>query len=205
MDNIIISIFSCLLNNRLFNKIKRLSHRALLPEFKKIGNDTTIDYPFNCEEAYAVEIGSGCSIGKDCDFRVMEINGNTGQIIIGNYVSLTGRCQIFSAISIIIEDYVMVATNVFIVDCSHKYSDINIPYNLQGFDLFKEVVIGKGSWIGQNVVITQGVKIGQQCIIGANSVVTKSIPDKCIAVGSPAKVIKVWDDALETWVKPIEK
>jgi acetyltransferase-like isoleucine patch superfamily enzyme len=204
MDKIILTIFSITFNSRFFKKIKRLYHRALLPKFKNIGHDTNIQFPFNCEEGYAVEIGSGCRIGKGCDFRVMKIDGKDGNIKLGNYVSITARCQIYSALSVILEDYVMIAANVFIIDSTHKYSDANIPYTLQGFDSLKEVIIGKGSWIGQNVVITQGVKIGKQCIIGSNSVVTKSIPEKCIAVGSPAKVIKVWDEVLKTWVKPIE-
>lgn len=204
MDKIVISIFSFLVKNRVFKKIKRLYHKALLPKFKKIGTNTNIAFPFSCEEAYRIEIGSGCRIGKGCDFGIVNIDGIEGQIKIGNHVTITSRCQIFSSSSVVIEDHVLIASNVFIVDCSHKYLDANIPYNLQGFDYFKEVIIGKGSWIGQNVVITQGVKIGEQCIIGANSVVTKSIPDRCIAIGSPAKVIKVWDETLSIWTKPFD-
>lgn len=50
--------------------------------------------------------------------------------------------------------------------------------------------IRDGSYIGINVVIVGNVKIGKHCVIGANSVVTKDVPDYCVAVGSPAKVIK---------------
>lgn len=52
------------------------------------------------------------------------------------------------------------------------------------------VRIGKGSYIGINVVIVGNVRIGKHSVIGANSVVTKDVPEYCVAVGSPAKVIK---------------
>lgn len=52
------------------------------------------------------------------------------------------------------------------------------------------VSIGEGSYIGINAVIVGNVKIGKHCVIGANSVVTKDVPDYCVAVGSPARVIK---------------
>lgn len=52
------------------------------------------------------------------------------------------------------------------------------------------VTIGDGSYIGINSVIVGNVKIGKHCVIGANSVVTKDVPSYCVAVGSPARVIK---------------
>lgn len=57
-------------------------------------------------------------------------------------------------------------------------------------DSNKEVVISDNVWIGDNVTVLPIVHIGKGCVIGANSVVTKDIPDNCIAVGIPAKVIK---------------
>lgn len=52
------------------------------------------------------------------------------------------------------------------------------------------MTIGDGSYIGINAIIVGNVKIGKYCVIGANSVVTKDIPDYSVAVGSPAKIIK---------------
>lgn len=54
----------------------------------------------------------------------------------------------------------------------------------------QKVSIGDGSYIGINAVIVGNVKIGKHCVIGANSVVTKDVPDYCVAVGSPARMIK---------------
>ena len=93
------------------------------------------------------------------------------------------------------------ATNVFIVDCSHGYDKMGIPYARQGHSKIAPVIIRRGCWIGQNVVILQGVVIGEFSIIGANSVVTTNIPERCIAIGSPAKPIKIWSDDKQQWIK----
>ena len=72
--------------------------------------------------------------------------------------------------------------------------------SIRGYPGLPPILIKKGCWIGQNVVIFPGVMIGVLSIIGTNSVVTKSIPDRCIAIGSPAKVIKKWDENAQQWV-----
>lgn len=76
-------------------------------------------------------------------------------------------------------------------DCDHEYRNLEIPVIDQGIVQRGQMVyIGDGSYIGINAVIVGNVKIGKHCVIGANSVVTKDVPDYCVAVGSPAKVIK---------------
>ena len=80
---------------------------------------------------------------------------------------------------------------MYITDCDHEYRDINVPVIDQGIVQRGQMVsIGEGSYIGINAVIVGNVKIGKHCAIGANSVVTKDVPDYCVAVGSPARVIK---------------
>ena len=66
----------------------------------------------------------------------------------------------------------------------------------QGVDNVGEVVIDDGAWLGQNVVVTSGVRIGRGAAVGANAVVTKDVPDYSLAVGSPARVVKSWDPNL---------
>ncbi|RYY14386.1 MAG: acyltransferase, partial [Chitinophagaceae bacterium] len=54
----------------------------------------------------------------------------------------------------------------------------------------EQVVLKKGCWIGANAIILPGVTIGENSVVGAGSIVTKSIPDRVVAVGSPARVVK---------------
>lgn len=84
-------------------------------------------------------------------------------------------------------DYTKTTNHSFLYN---DYSKIK-PLNYRGYDRYiKECIIGNDVWIGCNVTVLRGVKIGNGAVIGANSVVTKDIPSYAIAVGSPAKIIK---------------
>ena len=110
---------------------------------------------------------------------------------IGKGSEIGERCRISIANSLEIGEKVLFSPNVYITDCDHEYRNIDIPVMDQEIvQRGQKVSIGEGSYIGINVVIVGNVKIGKHCVIGANSVVTKDIPDYCVAVGSPAKVIK---------------
>ena len=93
----------------------------------------------------------------------------------------------------------MFASNVHINDGFHGYEKIQIPYKYQKIIGIQPIVIKKGCWIGQNTVILPGVVIGEQAIIGANSVVTKSVPGKSIAFGNPVKIQKKWNETTKAW------
>jgi lipopolysaccharide O-acetyltransferase len=122
------------------------------------------------------------------------------KIVIGNRVSATSELHLAAHVGITIEDDVMLASNVFIADASHGYENAIVPYKYQGVTNVAPIVIKSGCWIGQNVVILPGVTIGELSIIGANSVVTRSIPARCIAAGVPARVIKRWHQETQSWV-----
>lgn len=129
--------------------------------------------------------------GKSCVLKVGE------GTLIGHFN------HIYSTKSIIIGKKVLTADKVYISDNLHGYEDISIPVMDQHIQQKSEVVIGDGSWIGENACII-GAKIGKNCVIGANSVVTKDIPDYCVAVGVPARIIKRYDNVTKMWIK-IEK
>ena len=86
-----------------------------------------------------------------------------------------------------IGDNVMIACNVTITSATHETS---IESRRKNIEFAKKISIGSDSWIGANVVILPGVKIGQGTTIGAGSVVTKDIPDNVVAFGNPCKVHK---------------
>jgi acetyltransferase-like isoleucine patch superfamily enzyme len=94
-----------------------------------------------------------------------------------------------------IGDHCMFANGCFISDASHRFDDPESPITWQGFTSKGPTRIGDNVWCGANVVITNGVTIGERCVIGANSVVTRDIPPFSIAFGAPAKVVKKIDYA----------
>lgn len=79
-----------------------------------------------------------------------------------------------------------------------NFSITDTPIYFQGHGEVEQVKLREGCWIGANCIILPGVTVGKNSVVGAGSVVTKSIPDFSVAVGSPAKVIKVIDD-LSNW------
>lgn len=114
---------------------------------------------------------------------------NGGKLYIGNH-SLIGRYCILSAWhEIIIEDNVLFSNMIWITDHQHRF-DLKLPVDFSNCDNLKAIRIKSGTWIGNKVTIMQGVTIGKNCVIGANSVVTKDVPDSCVAAGVPAKIIK---------------
>ena len=103
--------------------------------------------------------------------------------LINRYVMLDDRDHIT------IGSFVMVAAGVTIETHTHPFDDFSLPVAYGGRSGLA-VTVGDNSVLGYNVVLMAGVSIGYRCIIGANSVVTKDIPDYTVAGGVPAKPIK---------------
>lgn len=135
---------------------------------------------------HAIRISHGCVIGK----HVRLSCGQKGKIHIGANVLVDDFTYIMAHENIQIGKNTQIASFCFITDFNHKYDNTTIPLASQGYKT-KPVVIGENVWIGTHVIILPGVIIGKGSVIGAGSIVTKNIPAHCIAVGNPARVIKV--------------
>ena len=187
---------------RIINKLLRTYDNITFPKLRQKGSNVVIERKRKIVNPHHIEIGNNVFIGSNSFIaaNTEKFGQNFTPIIkIGNNVSATAMLQIHCMDKIIIEDDVLIATNVFMCDGSHGYYNGIEPYKNQLLFKIAPIRIGKGSWIGQNVVIMPGVNIGIQCIIGANSVVTKNIPDYCIAVGNPCVIKKKWNDVSCEW------
>jgi acetyltransferase-like isoleucine patch superfamily enzyme len=191
-----------------------------LPKFGNTPKDLVIELPRRLNNPQCIFLGDNVRLGPGTllnpvrrypsswvkhsgkDYKVQEFNP---RITIGNRVTATGNLTIGAAREVIIEDDVLFASNVTILDNFHGYENPDEPYKYQPLSRIVPVLIKKGCWIGENVVILPGVTIGEMTIIGANSVVTKSLPDRCIAVGAPARISKKWDGAIRQWVVYVYK
>jgi len=92
-----------------------------------------------------------------------------------------------------IGDHCMFANGCFVTDAAHRFDDPDRPVTWQGFTSKGPTRIGDNVWCGANVVVTSGVTIGERCVVGANSVVTRDLPPYSIAAGAPAAVVKQVD------------
>jgi acetyltransferase-like isoleucine patch superfamily enzyme len=110
-------------------------------------------------------------------------------IQIGNRVGMSGGA-ICAKKSVVIGDDVLIGSNVVIADNDFHPVNPLARINGQSDDVSKEIIIERNVWIGADVYVCKGATIGENSVIGAKSVVTKSIPPNCVAAGIPARVIR---------------
>lgn len=109
--------------------------------------------------------------------------GINGSIEIGNNVAINSFARLFGHGGITIGDHSQIGPGATLTTTTHDFDDDMTT-------MFQPIVIGEWSWIGANVTVLPGITIGKHAVIGAGSIVTRDIPDHCVAVGSPARVIK---------------
>lgn len=122
-------------------------------------------------------------------------------IKIGSNVNIEQNVHIVARCLVEIGNNVSITGGVSIVDVVHPYDEIN-PNKKIGDRISTTpmpVLIGDNSFIGFGAHINPDVKIGENCIIGANSVVTKDVPDYCVVAGAPAKIIKRYCEQSQVW------
>lgn len=168
--------------------------------FRHLGDGAYMVAPFRIDGGDWIELGTGTFIQRGSWLYCGEIDRHSPVLKLGKHCVLGYNNHITCVRSVEIGDFVLTANNVYISDNVHGYEDVSRPIILQPV-LFKGAVsIGSGSWIGENVSII-GARIGKNCVIGANSVVTSDVPDFCVAVGVPAKVIRQYDPDSCSWVR----
>ena len=128
-----------------------------------------------------VALSAGMAPGQECLSQPVVRIGD--RCLIGRGSGIVGH------FSIDIGDDVWTGHHVYITDQNHGYDNVDIPISQQSMPE-KPVRIGSGSWLGHGTVVLPGTDIGEHVVIGANSVVTGSIPSFSVAVGAPARVVK---------------
>lgn len=179
-----LSTAGALLITKLFYRPARLIRRPVYMRNKK-----------------CISIGKGLTTGHFCRF---DLSGDKKTLFIGENCEIGDNVHIVAHESVKIGNNVLIASKVFISDTSHgsykgEVQDApNTPPNERGLKSYS-VEICNNVWIGENVVILAGSTIGEGCVIGANSVVSKSIPSNSIVAGSPAKIIKQYNCDKKQW------
>lgn len=168
-------------------------------------NARLIRFPFDIRNRKLIQIGNGLTTGYGCRIEAHQINSDTNiKIFMGEGIEINDYVHIASGEKIIFGNHVLIASKVFITDINHGiYSGSfqDNPFSIPNKRKLSTspVIIEDNVWIGESVCIMPGVKIGKGSIIGALSVVTKNIPENSIAVGNPAKVIKIYNSEKKEW------
>lgn len=156
--------------SRLFRDILQPRDHVLSPTLAspvspvgRVGENVTVEAPFNCDYGYNITIGQEVSIGKNCTIL------DTCEVKIGDRVVVGPNVNIYTA--------------ALPVDPKRRKGS-------QGPHLGRKVVIGDDCWIGGNVTILPGRTIGANSTVGAGSIVTRDVPPNVIACGNPARVLR---------------
>ncbi|SEG17511.1 acetyltransferase [Flavobacterium urumqiense] len=167
-------------------------------------NARLIRLPFDIRNSRYIQIGDNFTTGVGCRLEAYPENENK-VLHIGRNVEINDYVHISAKEDVTIGDNVLIASKVFISDLNHGsygaddiHDSPNTPPNER--ELYaKAVIIQENVWLGESVSVLSGVTIGRGTIVGANSVVSKSLPSYVIAVGIPAKVIKKYNFVSERW------
>ena len=189
---------------RARTKLYSLWIRAIYP-FASAGRNLSIHYRCSISRRIAngIKLGNSVIIWNDVWLNIDGRPVNEVKIVIDDNCTIGARSLLSAKNLIHIEKNVIFATSVLIQDHNHAYEDIDIPIRAQGVTAGGTVRIEEGCWIGQGAAIVcndGNLVIGRNSVIGANSLVTKSIPPNSVVVGNPGRVARQFDRARGMWL-----
>ena len=184
---------------RMSRKIALIKTRLLIAKrMAGCGQGTIIFYPLRIDNIKSICLGDEVFIAEGAWLygspdTVVSLRVGSGTVI-GHF------SHIVATHNVTIGEKVLIADKVFISDCTHEFKDAEVAIVDQPVSPIDPVFIGDGTWIGEGVSVI-GATIGKHCVIGANSVVTRDIPDYSVAIGAPARVLSRFDFEKQEWVK----
>lgn len=140
-----------------------------------IGKNVLIDVPFHCDHGKNIFLGDDIIVNMNCTFV------DNAPIRIGNRVLIAPNVQFYTS------SHPVLPQERFISDWEETAATFFRTYA-------RPIEIQDNVWIGGGCIILAGVTIGENSVIGAGSVVTRSIPANCVAVGNPCKVIRHFEE-----------
>ncbi len=138
-----------------------------------------------------IEVGRWSWIGHGCKIRCHE-----GRVSIGAKSVMGQECTISAYQHVSIGRECVVADRVMLIDFDHGSVEVDRPIRLQGI-YKRDVRVGNNVWIGYGACILRGVTVGDNAVIGTNSVVTRDVPANAIVGGVPARVLRMRDEPQE--------
>ena len=173
-------------------------HSSRAKRFGAFGEGTMISFPWNTIYGERwMRIGRNTMVGPGVTLSVGmlpdQVPVSDPVLVIGDRCLINKGTAIVAHFAIEIGNDVFTGHNCYITDQNHGYEDLDQPIGAQTMPE-QPVRIGSGSWLGHGVIVLPGVTIGEHVTVAAGSVVTRDLPDRCVAVGSPARVVRRYID-----------
>jgi len=160
--------------------------------------------PIDIRNRPSIDFGKNLTTGVGCRIEAFPINSEV-VLHFGKNVQMNDYVHITAIKNVTIGSNVLMASKIYISDSSHgSYSGDEHDSNPNSIPIdrplsYKSIIIEDNVWLGESVCVLAGVTIGKGTIVGANSVVSRSLPSNVIAVGSPAKAIKEFNFITNRW------
>lgn len=190
---------------RGMTKLHTLWLRGTYP-FVSFGNGSWAHYSCDIRRCIApyIKIGDRVAIDNGVWLNIPHVPRDRDPVIIVDEGCGIGRrCMISAQNRVHIERNTVFGPHVLVMDHNHEFEDVTVPISLQGTTEGGTIRIEEGCWIGFGAAIVCGkgeLVIGKNSVVGANSVVTRSIPSHSVVTGNPARVVKSFDSSKGGWV-----
>jgi len=165
------------------NVVLRHPHKIRLGDGVVVDDNAVLDAKGTTNQG--ISIGNNVFLGRNTI-----VYCQNGDIRIADNANIGSNCQIFSAGSVEIGANVLMAAYSYIIGGGHRYDDPDVPISQQGREA-RGIRVQEDVWIGAGAKIFDGVQIGKGAIVAAGAVVTQDIPERSIAGGVPARVIRI--------------
>jgi len=166
---------------------------------KHLGTSSYVDPTVHCLGMKNVSIGNHCSVGQDTLINVNHRESGVA-LSIGDFCYIARRNFFSTGRKIVLGDYVLTGLNNAFLGSGHVISDPTRPFILTPTTDDGTLEVQENCWLGSLVTISGNLTIGYGSVVGANSLVLKSVPPFSLSLGSPSKVIKRYSFLRKQWV-----
>lgn len=181
---------------RLVSELRNLAlrfHGAHIGRRVRIGRDQHL-YGHS-----GINIGDGVEVGRRCRLETHLTERGQAQLTIGSGTKIGNDFHAGAALRVLIGRNCMLAAGVTVLDHDHDFSNPFDAHQAQEGVVAAPTVIEDSVFLGERVFVTKGVRIGNGCVVGANSVVTSDLPPLTMAAGAPARPIRRFNETTSRW------